>query len=320
MALLARAGGDATGYQSSGSAAFIPQLWSPRMVEKFYTKTVFGEIANTNYEGEIKDAGDSVIINTIPSITIRDYAFGAVNGAAGVIPGALQYEKPTSPKVLLEINRAKYFAFECNEIEEYQSNPNLMETFSKDAAEQMKIAVDSDVLSATYLDVAAANTGATAGLNSNINLGTDAAPLVITDTNVINFLINTICTMMDENDYPDEGRWIVLPSNICNLIKTSELKDASLSGDSQSTIRSGHIGRIGDLNIYRSNQVFKVTNVNTTYQVIAGHKSALTFASQMVKMEDLKNPVDFGELVRGLNVYGYKVVKPEAMMHAQIKV
>ena len=161
MALLARHGNDTSGYQSTGTAKFIPSLWSGKMVVKFYTKTVFGEIANTDYEGEIKDYGDSVVINTVPSITIRDYVFGDPTPTAGSTPGALQYEKPTSPNVLLEINKAKYFGFECNNIEEHQAKPNLMETFSDEAGEQLKIAIDSDVLSNVYLE--AGESGATAG-------------------------------------------------------------------------------------------------------------------------------------------------------------
>lgn len=313
MALLARHGTDVSGYQSSGDAAFIPQLWSGRMVDKFYTNTVFADICNTHYEGEIKDVGDSVVINTIPSITIRDYAFGAPNLAAGEIPGALQYEKPTSSKELLEINRAKYFAFECNDIEEYQSNPNLMDEFSTDAGEQMKIAIDSQILSLAYLD--AGNTGAAAGPNGNINLGVDLTPLEITKLNVIDYLVETIGTLMDELDFPDTDRWIVLPSTIIAKIKTSELKDASLAGDPTSILRNGKIGMIDRLNIYRSNQIHKAGG---DYQIMAGHKSALTFASQMVKMEDLMNPHDFGKLVRGLNVYGFSVIKPEALIHSQV--
>jgi len=315
MALLARNPADNTGYQSTGSAKFIPQLWSGKMVVKFYTKTVFGEISNTDYEGEIKDYGDSVVINTIPSITIRDYTFGDPTGGPGTVPGNLQYEKPTSANVLLEINRAKYFAFECNDIEKFQSKPILMDTFSDDAGEQLTIAIDSDVLSNAYLE--AGHTGDLAGPNANINLGTNLAPLVITKSNVIDFLVETVGTLMDELDFPDSDRWIILPSAITSKIKTSELKDASMTGDSQSTLRNGKVGMIDRLHIYRSNQIHRE---NGEYHVMAGHKSALTFAMQMAKTETLKNPFDFGDLVRGLNVYGYKVVKPAALIHCQIAI
>lgn len=319
MALLSRHGSDTSGYQSTGSAAFIPTLWAGKMIENFYEETIFADISNTDYEGEIKDVGDSVVINGIPRITIRDYAFGDPTPAAGTVPGALQYEKPTAPKTLLEINKAKYFAFECNDIEEYQSKPDLMNTFSKGAGEDMKIAIDADVLANVYGAAGAGNSGATAGPNSNIDLGSDAVPLVITKDNVIDFLVNSVSTIMDERNVPDSDRWIALPSNVTNKIKTSELKDASLSGDSTSPLRNGLIGMIDRLKIYRTNQLTKTGTVNA-HQVVFGHKVALTFASQMAKVEDLMNPHDFGKLVRGLNVYGYKVVKPEALFHARIRV
>ena len=322
MTLLARHANDASGYESSGDSAFIPQLWSGKMVDKFYTNTIFGEIANTDYEGEIKDVGDSVVINTVPGITIRDYSFGDPTPAAGSLPGALLTEKPKSPKVLLEINKAKYFSFECNNIEEHQSKPDLMETFSNGAGEDMKVAVDASILSIIYTEALAAaggdggNTGTTAGPNENINLG-GLGGLALTSATIIDYLVNVIGTLMDERDLPDTGRWIALPSKYCNMIKTSELKDASLAGDPTSILRNGKIGMIDRLTIYRSNQLTKVASA---YQVIAGHRSSLTFASQMAKMEDLMNPFDFGKIVRGLNVYGTKVVKPDAFIHSQLAV
>lgn len=300
---------DTSGYASDGSAKFIPQLWGGKMVDNLYAATVFGEIANTDYEGEIKDVGDSVIINTTPAITIRDYEIGN--------PAGITYEKPTSPNVLLDINRAKYFGFECNDIEEYQSKPQLMDKFSADAGERMKVAIDTDVLANIYSSVAAENTGNTAGvISGNIDMGSTATPLTLTKLNIIDFLVD-VGTVMDEQNIPDSDRWICLPSKLVNLVKTSDLKDASLSGDPVSILRNGKVGMIDRLTIYRSNSVAISAG---KYQVVAGHPAGLTFASQMAKMEDLMNPNDFGKLIRGLNVYGYEVIDPKRLVHAQVTV
>ncbi len=118
-------------------------------MEKLYASTCFGEIANTDYEGEIKNKGDTVEIRTTPSITIKDYVVG----------GGLNYEKPTSDKVELHIDKAKYFAFEVNDIDSYQSDIKLMDDWSDDAGQQMKIAIDTVILGDVYADAAPENAG-----------------------------------------------------------------------------------------------------------------------------------------------------------------
>jgi len=304
--------GDA--FSSGGTDKFIPALWAGKMVDNLYKSTCFGEIANTDYEGEIKDVGDSVIINTTPEITIKDYEIGN--------PAGITYEEPTNPNVLLDINKAKYFGFKCNDIEEYQSKPNLIDTFSKDAGKRMAVAIDADVLSTAYLGVHARNTGNYAGLisgngvDAGIDLGSNATPLTLTSANIVEFLVN-VGLVLDEQDAPQNDRWIVLPHALIARIKTSELKDASLAGDSTSILRNGKVGMIDRLTLYGSNNL---TIANGEYQIIAGHASGLTFASQMAKMEDLMNPNDFGKLVRGLNVFGHSVIKPEVLVHAQVAV
>lgn len=287
-------------YSSTSSSGFIPQIWAGKGVEKFYSSTVFGEIASTDYEGEISSMGDKVIIRTTPSIAIADYVIGA----------GLTYEKPTSPKVELNIDKAKSFAFELNEVDKHQSDRNLIEEWSDDAGQQMKIAIDTDVLGSIYADVAAENQGATAGaISGNINLGATGTPVLLTEANVIGAILD-VGQAMDEQSIPETGRWITLPAWACRLIKGSDLKDASISGDGTSILRNGRIGMIDRFTIYNSNQVAHVVDgANNAAHCVAGHKAGLTFASQMVEMERVPNPNDFGHLVRGLNVYGYKVVE-----------
>jgi len=298
----------AKNYSSTGAnnnSNFIPQVWSSKLVEKFYTSTVFGEIANTDYEGEIKSYGDEVIIRTVPSITITNYVKGA----------GLNYEQPESPSVSLKIDQGKTFAFELFDIDKHQSDVNLMNEWSNDGGEQMKISVDADVLSAIPSDAAAENSGATAGKKSAvIDLGTTAAPLAATKANILEILVD-YGTVLDEQNVPDSNRWVVLPARMCGLIKKSDLKDASLSGDSESILRNGRLGTIDRFTIYNSN------NVNAAagkHDIVFGHKSALTFAGQIETMEKIKNPNDFGDLARSLFVFGFETIKPESLGHSVV--
>lgn len=280
------------------------------MVEKLYLSTVFGEICNTDYEGEIKNQGDTVKIRTTPSITIRDYEIG----------GNLNYENPTSEKIDLNIDKAKYFAFKCNDVDAYQSDLKLMDDWSNDAGEQMKIVLDSDVLSTVYAEAAAENSGATAGaISGSYNLGTTGAPVTITKADVIDYIVD--CgTVLDEQNVPETDRWILLPSWMCGMLKKSDLRDASITGDSESIVRNGRVGRIDRFTVYKTNNLSTVVDgADNVTNIIFGHKKAITWASQMTNMEDLANPNDFGRLVRGLNVYGFKVIDDNAIGHLYAK-
>ncbi|HBO7073362.1 hypothetical protein [Pseudomonas aeruginosa] len=293
-------------YSSTGTAGFIPALWSGKLVEKLYAATVFGEIANTDYEGEIKNQGDTVNIRTVPSITIRDYKIG----------GGLTYEKPTSDKVQLQIDQAKYFAFEVNDVDAYQADIKLMDEFSTDGGEQMKIAIDSQLLGKHYADAAAANSGDAAGAKSgNINLGKPGVPVQITKENILDVIVD--CgTVLDEQNVPEQNRWIVLPAWMNGMLKKSDLRDASIMGDSTSVFRNGKVGMLDRFTVYISNNLTAVNDATAgknANNVMFGHKKALTFASQMTQMETLPNPQDFGKLVRGLNVYGSKCIDPNAI-------
>lgn len=288
------------------AGTFIPEVWSTNLLVKFYKSTVFGAIANTDYEGEISAYGDKVYIRTVPSITINDYQKGQ----------DLSYENPTSANVELLIDKGKYFAFGLDHVDKYQSDINLINEWSDDAGQQMKIEIDTSILADIPADAAAANAGATAGaITGAYDLGATGAPIALTKTNMVEYIVD-LGTILDEQNVPETDRWVVLPAWACNLIKKSELKDASLSGDGTSMLRNGRVGMIDRFTIYMSNSVATTTDSTfTVYSILAGHKSALTFASQMTEMETLKSEKTFGDLVRGLNVYGYEVIKPEALSH-----
>ena len=301
------------------SGTFIPTIWSGKLNVKFYATTVFGEIANTSYEGEIKQLGDKVIINNVPSITIRNYEIG----------NQLTYEVPAPNTVELLIDKARYFGVNVSDVLEFQSQPRLMDMFTSDASKQMAIEIDRDVLLGTFDQGHVANMGSNAGvLSGSYDLGTDVAPIALTGDNVIE-LITAMASVLDEQNVPDTDRWLVISPYVRNILMASDLRQAFLTGDPTSPIRNGKIGMIDRFTVYVSNNL-PVADANKDFQgvddpgtprrqaIIAGHKSAITFASQIAKVESLPNPNDFGTLVRGLNVYGYKVVKPEALTMALI--
>ncbi|GAD62027.1 phage major capsid protein [Aquipseudomonas alcaligenes] len=294
---------------STSTAGFIPAIWSGKLVEKLYAATVFGEIANTDYEGEIKQKGDTVEIRTVPNIVIKDYQIG----------GGLTYEKPTSDKVTLQIDQAKYFAFEVNDVDAYQADIKLMDEFSNDGGEQMKIAIDTSLLAKHYADAHAENSGDNAGAKSGgINLGKAGVPVVVTKANVLDLIVDC-ATVLDEQNVPETGRWIILPAWMSGMLKKSDLRDAGIMGDAQSVIRNGKLGMLDRFTVYNSNNLSVVNDVaagnKKCTHIQFGHKKALTFASQMTQMETLPNPQDFGKLVRGLNVYGSKCIDPKALGH-----
>ncbi len=269
-------------------------------------------ISNTDYEGEIKSQGDTVNIRTIPNITIRDYVKGQ----------NLVVENPDKPKIQLVIDKGEYFACVEDDVDRVQSDIKLMDMWSKDASEQMKIKIDQRVLTDLLPDIASTNKGATAGQQSAaFNLGTTASPLTVTKdgsggtTSVLDLVVD-MGTVLDEANAPEQGRYLVIPARVAGLIKKSELKDASLTGDGTSVVRNGRLGMIDRFTLYVSHNL-KVDS-GGKYNIIAGHKMGFTFASQMTEMESIRSETTFGNIIRGLQVYGYKVVKPEALTTAVV--
>lgn len=322
--------GGAFATSTPASGTFIPTLWSSQLQKKFYVATVFAEIANTDWSGELKGMGDKVIINSIPTLTVNKYVAGQ----------GLTYEVPTPSTIELQIDQGLYFAFQVNDVIEYQSKPNLMDMFSNDAAMQMKVKVDSTcffnlALNSTYGTPASGNSGATAGVKSgSYNLGTNTAPVTLTGSNILQVL-TAFSGVLDEQNIPETDRWLCIDPYTRNLLMQSNLAQAQFMGDSQSMVRNGKIGTIDRFTTYVSNNLPKgaanaamksgdatetvgATHTAARRLLIAGHKSAFTFASQITKTEQVRNPYDFGDYVRSLNVFGYKATKDSAFAIAYV--
>lgn len=292
-------GGDASAPSVAYAGTFIPEIWSGKLIEKFYATTVLAAISNTDYEGEIKNKGDKVKIRTRPTITIRDYDANQ----------PLLVERPSSNIVELTIDRGKYFNTVEDDVIGVQSDINLMTMWADDAAQQMKITIDTDVLDEIYGDISSVNKGTTAGrLSGNINLGTTSSPIALTSSNAIDKLID-LGQVLDEQNIPETGRWVIIPAWYASRLKKSDLKDASITGDGTSVLRNGRLGMIDRFTLYSSNLLPLVTDgSDTVTRIYAGHSHGLTFASQMTKMETLRSEQTFGDLMRGLQIYGFKVL------------
>jgi len=264
---------------------FIPEVFSKLLQAKFYSKSILPEISNTDYEGEISGQGDKIVVRTVPAVTINDYA------------GTITTQELTTAKVEMLIDKAKYYSFKVDDVLAAQADINMLEAASTDASEGMRIAVETDVLSSAV-------TGAT----------TIGAQTTITSSNILEEIL-TLSKTLDELNIPEEGRFIVLSPEFISMLKQSELRQAYLTGDATSPLRNGLVGMVDRFKVFQSNMVYTPaagTDAGYTH-VLAGHPKALSFASQFTNTETVRMESTFGDQVRGLKVYGSKVITPNAL-------
>lgn len=308
------------------SGTFIPEIWSGKLLEKFYDATVLAAISNTDYEGEIKSQGDKVIIRQRPTIQISNYEANQ----------DLSIQRPGADVIELLIDKGKYFNVALDDVMAVQQDVDQMSIWAEDASEQFKIAIDTDVLTAlaTTADISAYNRGNTAGrISQDIRLGTPGAPCFVAksavgtgsgvdgsnEKSVLDFIVDA-GQVLDENNIPESGRWMVIPAWMASMIKKSDLKDASLAGDGTSILRNGRLGMIDRFTLYLSNLLPASGGGYTEEKaVFFGTNAALTFASQFTKMETLRSERSFSNLLRGLQVYGFRVVNGVAMGRAFVE-
>tara|TARA_Y100001972_G_scaffold128603_1_gene190463 strand:+ start:2492 stop:3343 length:852 start_codon:yes stop_codon:yes gene_type:complete len=271
---------------ATGLQNFIPEVFSKLLQAKFYKSSVLPAISNTDYEGEISGQGDKVHIRTVPSVTINDYT-GSITNA----------DLSTSTVELL-IDQAKYYSFKVDDIVAAQADIDMLEAASADAAEGMRIAVETAVLASVV-------SGATT---------IESSTTTITASNILERILLAAKTL-DELNIPEEGRYIVMSPEFISLLKQSELRQANLTGDATSPLRNGEVGRVDRFTVYQSNMLFTDTSGSTSgaTNVLAGHPKAITFASQFTNSETVRLESTFADAVRGLKVYGSKVVTPDAL-------
>lgn len=268
---------------ASGENHFIPEVFSKKLQAKFYSQTMLSEVTTNEYEGEISGLGNKVNIRTVPAVSVADYS------------GSISYSDVTSSTIELDINKAKSYAFKVDDILREQADIDFMNEAANDAAQNMKIAIEQDVF---------ANVAAGSSL-TDIN----GTPANVTSANVLGHILDA-GQQLDENNIPEDGRFMIINPAVATVLKQSELRQAYLTGDNVSPLRNGFIGTVDRFNMYVSNNLSTTSGVTSG---LYGHPKAVAYASQMTNTETVRLESSFGDGVRGLAVYGYKVILPTAV-------
>jgi hypothetical protein len=272
---------------------FIPELWTAKILVALRKKAVAGNLVNRDYEGEIRRAGDTVNITSINDVTIGNYTKHT----------DITWEDIDDATRALVIDQQKYFAFELDDIERAQAvnGGAVLNQALDNATYQLRDVADSFLL-------AAMNTAVQGTAN---DLGTVA--IHTTAKNLYDSFVDLAVTL-DVDNVPEEGRFaIVSPALHGRLLKLDEfITPGDQAGPAART--NGYIGSIAGLDLYKSNNLPAVTDALATGGIaIAGHSMATTFAEQITKVEAVRLQDRFADGVKGLHVYGAKVVRPTAL-------
>lgn len=283
---------------------FIPTFWANEMLTALRETHVFGQpnVANRDYQGYFKQAGDTVKINAIGGVNVGNY----VKNTDITDPQELADGQTT-----LTIDQQKYFNFQVDDIDQAQQNPKVFGAAMREAAYALNRV--TDLYLATVLQA-----GVPSGTASNV--GTSGSPISIaTATAAYDNLVN-MKVLLDMNNVPRDGRWVIVPS----FFEGALLKDDRFVHDSQSLSQSqllnGQVGRAAGLNIMTSNNLpFGVAGApGDYYEIYAGTSMALSFVEQIVSVEAYRPQKRFADAVKGLHVYGAKVIRPEAVVRMYV--
>lgn len=274
---------------------FIPQIWSSRLLKHLDMNLVFKSLVNTDYEGEIKNFGDTVRVNQIGPIGVNDW----------VKNRAIDVQDLDSTQAVLTIDQARYFAFQVYDVDAAQANVNLMDAAMERAA--FSLAKDIDTFIAGKYKEAGIKLD-----NGYTVVSGEASTGEITAYD----LIVEISSKFDEKNVPDSGRWLVIPPWFhAMLLKSDEYKMAV-----ENYKTTGVIPRVAGIQILKSNNLQTKTESNTLYHyLMGGTNMAISFAMQVQTTEALRSPDTFADLVRGLVLYGAKVFYPEALVSVKVK-
>lgn len=275
---------------------FIPEIWSAQLLVALRKSLVYAQptIVNRDYEGEISQSGDTVRITSISDPTIGTYTPNLTT----ITP-----ENLTDAQRVLVVDQAKYFAFEIDDVEARQAKGNVMPEAMSRAAYKLADLVDQYV-AAFYTSVPTAN---------QVNSGTAVA--VTTSTAFYDSILVPLRTKLSEANLPMTGRWVVVPPWLEGMaLKDDRFVRADASGSSD-TLRNGFVGRAAGFDIYESNNAPLVTGDD--YAVLAGcGNMAISYAEQINKVEAYRPESAFSDAVKGLHLWGSKVIRPEALAYA----
>lgn len=275
-------------------ANFIPAVWSAQVLTALEKSLVFGSpmVVNRDYEGEIQGQGDRVKINSISDPTISDYVKNTDMATAEVLNDA---------QTELIIDKGKTFNFQIDDVDAVQTKPKLMGPALQRAGYKLRDTIDQDIAAAMK---------AAASVVSG--LGTDGSPRtdLATVGKAYEYLVK-LGTALDELNVATEGRWAIVPPWFVEKLKLDNTYLVKATDVGDDVARNGKVARVAGFDLLLSNNVPVAT---TTYSIMAGTNIATSFAQQIVKTEAYRPEKRFSDAVKGLAVYGVKVVRPNLLV------
>ena len=296
------------------NAFFMPKVYSKKVLNFFRKASVAEAITNTDYSGDISAYGDTVRIVKEPTITVYQYERGA----------DVTQTKLTDMEETLTVDVANAFKFKVDDIEKSMSHVNWKEVASSSAAYALKDAFDEGVIAEMFAgasssspdhiigsDSSTADSTMTHATNSVDMLGSDGTGVDPLD------LMARMARLLDDQNIPEEGRWFVAPPSFYEELSGSSSKLMSVDYNAgQGSLRNGLVssGKLRGFDMYKSNNIASTSNA--TGKVIAGHISSTATAQAITQTEVIRDPDSFGDIVRGLHVYGADVLRSEALVAA----
>src|SRR5687768_6402605 len=274
------------------SLTFIPTVWAARLLTALEKSLVYGQanVANREYEGDIRQAGNTVKIASIGDVTIGDYTKNT---------DISEPETLSDSDLSLVIDQSKYFNFYVDSVDRAQQNVNVLDEAMKRSAWKLREVADTYLAGVMSAAVTVGNT-----------IGSTATPEVPTKDDAYEYLVD-LGVLLDEADVPIEGRFVIVPAWFHGLLLKDErfINAGTRRGDAALT--NGEVGEAAGFAILKSNNVPHTTG--TKYKILAGHKIATAYVEQIVDLVSYKPEKRFGAAVKGLHVYGGKVVRPTAL-------
>jgi hypothetical protein len=274
------------------SLTFIPTVWAARLLTALEKSLVYGQanVSNRDYEGEIREAGNTVKIASVGDVTIGDYTKDTDISEPQIL---------TDSEQSLLIDQSKYFNFYVDSIDRAQQNVNVLDEAMRRSAWGLREKADTFLASVMEAAVAAGN-----------KIGSTATPKVPTKDDAYEYLVD-LGVLLDESDVPIDGRFVVVPAWFHGLLLKDERFIKAGTFRSDAALANGEVGEAAGFKILKSNNVPNTTA--TKYKIIAGHSIATAYVEQVVDLQTYKPEKRFGDAVKGLHVYGAKVVRPTAL-------
>lgn len=270
---------------------FIPELWAADILSNLHKTLIFAQpgVCNRNYEGEIKERGDTVRIHNIGPVTVTDYTKNTDLSS----PEAL-----TDGEVVLTITEQKSFNFQVDDIDKVQGNPQVMSEGTKEAAYAIGNGIDA-FIAAKWTEFSTGNYVGTVASPKTLAAAADLYPFFV-----------QMMVKLDEANVPREGRYACIPPWAQGVMAQDSRFVLNLDPSTYGTIRNGMIGRTAGFDLLLSNNV---ALSGSDYAIPFGHPMGITFAEQVTQTEAYRPEKRFADALKGLTLYGGKVVRPQAM-------